>query len=387
MEYDFDQIWDRRGTGSIKWDQCPKSECESLLPMGIADMDFSTPDFVLDGIQERLEHPMFGYFFLDQRFYDSIKKWHKERFFAEGIFQEHIQYQHSVLGSIAAAIAVTTSPGDPVLVQTPGYPKFKEITEQNHRKLIENPLVKAGESYVLDYEDMEEKIRRYGIKTAIFCSPSNPVGRVWKKEELTRYIELCRKYDVTIVADEIWADFAYGRNHTPLHTMAGDYRERIISLYSPTKTFNLAGLVISYAVIFNKELAERFQNHGEMTHYNNCNALAAEALIAAYDKGGQWVDRLNDYIKENVEYVRDFIHRELPKVQVNNPEGTYLLWLNFEKTGLSAGEIPDRCLNRAGLLLNDGRTCISNGDFCMRMNAATQRTHIKEAMERLKRAF
>lgn len=387
MEYSFDQIWDRRGTGCIKWDQCPESECASLLPMGIADMDFSTPDFVLNGIRERLKHPMFGYFFLDERFYDSIIRWHKERFGVGAMLKEHIQYQHSVLGSIATAIAVTTSHGDPVLVQTPGYPKFKEILEQSGRRLIGNPLVKEGEGYVLDYEDMEEKIKRYGIKTAIFCSPSNPVGRVWKKEELSQYIELCRKYDVTIVSDEIWADFAYGRCHTPLHTMAGDYREQIISLYSPTKTFNLAGLVISYAVIFNKDLAERFKNYGEVTHYNNCNALASEALIAAYKNGGPWVDSLNLYIRENVAYARAFIHRELPEVEVNNPEGTYLLWLNFRKTGLAAEQIPDRCLNKAGLLLNDGRTCIGNGDFCMRMNAATQRVNIEEAMKRLKKAF
>lgn len=387
MKEAFDQVCDRRGTGSIKWDFGPESTHEDPLPLWIADMDFSTPECVINGIQNRLKHPVFGYFSPDSRFYDSIINWHEMRFGVKGLLPEQIQYQHSVLGSIATAIEITTEEGDGILVQTPGYTKFKEIIDQHHRKLVENPLIYDGETYVIDYEDMEEKIRTHKIKTAIFCSPNNPTGRVWERSELTRFVELCQKYQVTIIADEIWADFARKRPHTPLHVAAGDYRDHVISFYAPTKTFNLAGLVISYAVIFDPELAARFQDYADATHYNNCNALAVEALIAAYEQGGSWVDELNTYIGENVDYVYDFLQKNLPQIRTVRSEGTYLMWLDFTGTGLDADTLKQKCLHEAGLVLNDGRTCIGNGVGCMRLNVATARARLKEAMRRLLQVF
>lgn len=387
MLYDFDKPCSRRGTGCLKWDFGPRSSHTDPLPMWIADMDFPTPDFVLDGIKKRMEHPVFGYFLPDSRFYDAIIRWHQTRFGTEGLLPEHIFYQHSVLGSIAAAIEVTTEKGDPVLVQTPGYAKFKEIIGQHGRTLIPNPLHFDGNTYVFDYEDMEQKIRQHGIRLAILCSPHNPTGRVWAPEELLRYIEICRKYDVTVIADEIWSDFTFGRPHTPLHMVAGDWKEHIISLYSPTKTFNLAGLVISYAVIFQKELAERFHQYAEATHYNNCNALSAEALISAYSHGSEWVDRLNHYIQNNTSYIADFLRSELSGISAAPAEGTYLAWLDFRGTGLSHEEILGRCLHQAGLILNDGNTCLGNGCCFMRMNAATTRQNVETAMKRLKMVF
>lgn len=296
-------------------------------------------------------------------------------------------HQHSVLGSIATAIGITTSPGDAILVQTPGYAKFQEIIEQHDRTLIPNPLCFNGNTYVLDYEDMELQIQKHHIRLAIFCSPNNPTGRVWEPDELKRYVELCKKYNVTIIADEIWSDFAFGHPHIPLHTVAGDWRGHIISLYSPTKTFNLAGLVISYAVIFDPGLASRFDRHAAATHYNNCNALSIEALISAYNNGSEWVDSLNRQIQENTGYIADFIKKELPGVRMAPAEGTYLAWLDFKGTGLSHEEVKERCIQQAGLILNDGTTCIGNGDCCMRMNAATTRNHVETAMNRLKTVF
>ena len=387
MNYDFNKCFNRKGTGCIKWDCCPPSTCPQVLPMWIADMDFETPDFVIQGIEERLKHPVFGYFRPEQRFYDAIIQWHKDRFGVDTIKPEHILYQHSVLGSIATALEVLTDKGDGVLVQTPGYAKFKEIITQHERLLVSNPLRFDGNRYEIDYEDMEEKLQKHPVKVALFCSPSNPVGRVWEKDEIVRYVELCEKYNVTIVADEIWADFAYGRKHTPLHTVAGGWRDRVISLYAPTKTFNLAGLVISYAVIFEEGLAKQFQDYGDATHYNNCNALSMEALISAYQKGGPWVDLLNGYIADNAAFAEAFIKEHLPRVRMSCPEGTYLLWLDFQDTGYSMDEIVDRCVNRAGVILNNGRTCIDSGDLCMRMNIAAPRHLVEEGLNRLKQAF
>lgn len=387
MDYSFENTCDRRGTGCIKWDSCPDSTCADVLPMWIADMEFSVPDFVLSGIKKRLEHPVFGYFEPDSRFYRAIENWHRSRYGSDAVHPEHIYYQHSVLGSIATALQLLTDVGDEILVQAPGYAKFREIIIQHGRKVVMNPLCYDGERYRMDFENMEAALKEGQIKVAIFCSPNNPTGRVWEREELLQYIEVCKKYQVTILADEIWADFSYGRKHIPLYTVAGEWRDRVLSFYSPTKTFNLAGLVISYAVIFDKELGRRFQNYADATHYNNCNALSVEALIAAYEGGAEWVEQLNAYIKRNVDFVEHYLREHLPEVRSSHPEGTYLIWLDFKELGYNMEELVDRLVNRAGVIFNDGRTCIGNGDFCMRMNAAAPRAIIEDCMERILHAL
>lgn len=387
MVYQFEKACDRKGSGCIKWDYCPPSVRQDLIPMWIADMEFSVPDFVLDGIRKRMEHPVFGYFKPDRRFYEVIMDWQKKRFKVCNIRPEHIFYQHSVLGSIATALEILTEKGDGVLVQTPGYAKFQEIITRHERKLVMNPLCYDGFKYRLDFEDLEAKLKTYHIKTAIFCSPNNPTGRVWEEKELVRYVELCKKYDVTILADEIWADFAFRKNHIPLWTVAGDWKERILSFYAPTKTFNLAGLVISYAVIFDEQMGKRFQDYADATYYNNCNVLSMEALIAAYREGDVWVNRLNEYIRGNADFVECFLQRNFPQVRYSHPEGTYLVWLDFKDLGYSMEELTERLKNRAGVILNDGRTCIGNGDLCMRMNIAAPHPVVEECMERILEAL
>ena len=388
MKYDFNKVYDRSGTGSIKWDGYPgKSAHPAPLPMWIADMDIATPDFVVDAMKKRLEHPVFGYFQPDERFFDSIIRWHKNRYGVESLEKEQISYQHSVLGALSTAVEILTEKGEGLLVQTPGYAKFQEIIEMRGRRVVKNPLIWDGQTYRLDFQDMERKIVEEHIRAAVFCSPHNPTGRVWTREELERFTEICLRHGVTIIADEIWADFTRGSRHIPLHTISEEVRQNTISFYSPTKTFNLAGLVISYAVISNEKLRERFQIQSDLSHYNNCNVLSMEASVAAYSQGDAWVDELNAHIGRNTEYVYRFVQEQMPGVRTSKAEGTYLMWLDFSALGMTADEVVRCCTDEAGVLLNDGRSCVDNGDCCMRMNVAAPEAYVAEAMNRLKHAF
>ena len=388
MTYDFNQICDRKGTGCIKWDAYPmKTSHPDPLPMWIADMDIATPEFVVKAMKKRLEHPVFGYFQPDERFYSTIIRWHREQYGVEGLTAAQISYQNSVLGALSTAVEILTEKGEGVLVQTPGYAKFREIIELRGRRVVENPLIWDGETYRLDFEDMERKIRQENIRAAVFCSPHNPTGRVWTREELERFSQICLSLGVTVVADEIWADFSRKGNHIPMHSVSEGARNNTISFYSPTKTFNLAGLVVSYGVIWNEEQRKRFQTESNLSHYNNCNALSMEASIAAYGEGGEWVDQLNRHIGKNTEYVSRYVKEQMPGVKTWEAEGTYLMWLDFSGLGLTADEVVSRCNDRAGVLLNDGRTCIDNGDCCMRMNVAAPEAYVREGMKRLKEAF
>lgn len=236
---------------------------------------------------------MFGYFKPDERFYSSIIRWHRERYGVGDLKEANISYQHSVLGALSSAVEAFTVKGEGVLVQTPGYAKFREIIEMRGRRVVKNPLIWDGATYRLDFEDMERKIVEEKIRLAVFCSPHNPTGRVWTREELETYAEICLRHGVLMVSDEIWADFSRGEGHIPLHSVSEEAKNRTISFYSPTKTFNLAGLVISYGVVCDAELMRRFQAQSNLSHYNNCNALSMEASIATYSQGGEWVDALN----------------------------------------------------------------------------------------------
>ena len=388
MQYDFNKICSRRGTGSIKWDLYPmKTNHPDPLPMWIADMDIPTPDFVVDAMRRRLDHPMFGYFKPDERFYSSIIRWHRERYGVGDLKEANISYQHSVLGALSSAVEAFTVKGEGVLVQTPGYAKFREIIEMRGRRVVKNPLIWDGATYRLDFEDMERKIVEEKIRLAVFCSPHNPTGRGWTREELETYAEICLRHGVLMVSDEIWADFSRGEGHIPLHSVSEEAKNRTISFYSPTKAVDLAGLVISYGVICDAELMRRFQAQSNLSHYNNCNALSMEASIAAYSQGGEWVDALNCHIGKNTEYVYRFIQENMPGVRTWKAEGTYLMWLDFSGLGLTADEVVSRCCSDAGVLLNDGRTCIDDGDCCMRMNVAAPESYVREGMERLRAAF
>lgn len=384
MKTDFDTIYNRRETGCIKWSRNPYSHPDPI-PMGIADMEFAVPDFVLEAMKNRMNHPIFGYFRPEQRFWEAIVYWQKQRFGVE-VSEECLLYQSSVLGGIATAVELLSKEGDAVIVQTPAYTNFGTILGEHNRKLIANPLRWDGKGYCLDLEDFERKIIENRVKLFLFCSPHNPTGRVWTEEELKALDTICQRHGVKVIADEIWSDLILEGKHIPMHTVSEKAGENTISLYSPTKSFNIAGLGISYAVIFNEEVRDSFKSYGEKTHYNNSNQLSMEALIAAYNHGSDWLKELCIYLGNNIEELHSFFSEKLPGVVVSPMQGTYLVWLDFSNTDLSSDQLMELS-GREGLYFNDGRGCVANGDRCLRMNAAMPLPRLKEALTRMERAF
>lgn len=299
MQSIFDEKWNRTGTGTIKWKASDEGR-KDIIPMGIADMEFATAPCVIEAVRRRMEHPLFGYFNLDNRFYEAIMNWHGRHFHNEDLRPEHILYQNGVLGGIAAALQAFTLPGDRVLCSGPVYSGFIRTVGDLGRVLCPSMLKPDREGIMrLDLEDMERKILDNKVKAFIFCSPHNPTGRVWDEDEIRDVAVLCGKYHVLLISDEIWADFTPGgKQHIPTAMVSGLAKDITISLYSPTKTFNLASLRCAYAVAYAPWLRDAMEKAAVMTHFNNPNVLSCEALIGAYQEGGEWVEQLNRYIRK-----------------------------------------------------------------------------------------
>lgn len=356
--------------------------------MWIADMDISVPDFVMDALKARAEYPEFGYFFLGDRYYDSIIHWMESRKGVRGLKKENIIFQNNVLGAVDSALAAFTQPGDRVLVQTPGYHQFKNCILNQEREVCGTLLKQVDGRFRMDFADMEQKIIQNNIKLAILCSPHNPTGRVWERDELEQFVEICYRHHVIIISDEIHSDLVYGdHKFIATQSISEHAKEITIALNAPSKTFNLAGLSSAYAIVYNPELAEAYQKACSRSHYNATNAMSTEAAIAAYEHGAQWVDELRAYLVGNMELLCKTFEEKCPAIQAYVAEATYLMWLDFTATGLSQEEIKDRCINTAGVIIHDGRTFIEGGDKHMRMNIACPRSVVAEAAERLCAAF
>ena len=298
MKYDFETIMDRSGMDSIAVDTIPfegatVKEGFSKIPMWVADMNFATAPAITEAIAERIKHPAFGYFSLREEYYQAIIDWQKIRHGVEGIVQEHIGYENGVLGCVVSTLQAFCSAGDAVLVHSPTYVGFTHALENNGYHIIHSDL-KRDENGVwrMDYEDMEEKIKKHHIHAAIFCSPHNPTGRVWERWEIEGAMEVYRRNDCIVISDEIWSDIILnGNEHIPTQSISEDARERTVAVYAPTKTFNLAGLIGSYHIIYNSYLRDRVNKQSSLSHYNSCNVLSMHALIGAYKpEGQQWVD-------------------------------------------------------------------------------------------------
>lgn len=386
QQYEFDQVLDRRGKG-IKWDAPPYgADPAEMVPMWVADMDFATPDYVTGAIARRLAHPTFGYFELDSRFYDAVISWQSKRHGCTGLLPEMIRYQNSTVGGLVAAVRLLTEPGGPVLVNQPNYTGFTYGIKDAGRQMVLSPL-KQDENGIfrMDLDDMEHKIAREGIHCAILCSPHNPSGRVWTQEELERFSALCEKYGVYVVADEIWSDFVFTPNrHIPTQQATAYLREHTIAFSAPTKSFNLAGLCISYSMVFGEELRARFHAFCKRDHYNVPNVLSAEALIGAYQNGHAYVDALLAYIRTNMELVSTTLARELPKAGVYLPEGTYTMWIDTHNLSGTDDEIIAR-LVKAGVVPNAAEDY--NGTGHIRLNLACPRSQVQLALERMVQAL
>lgn len=397
--FDFTSIIDRTGWDSIAADAKSAIAGGSLgptdaaiqegfdaIPMWIADMGFATAPSVMKALRDRMEHPCFGYFEPSRAYFESIAWWHEHRKGMPGVKPENIGYENGVLGGVANALGVLCSPGDKVLVHAPTYTCFTSTLKNAGYELVASPLVRdeAG-VWRMDYEDMERKIAEGGIHAAILCSPHNPTGRVWELDELRRAMEIFERHDVYVVADEIWSDILLdGARHIPAQTVSEDARMRTIALYAPSKTFNLAGLVGSYRVVFNPWLRDRVAKQSSLTHYNSQNVLSMHALIGAYSQeGAAWVDELLPVLSENARIASDFFKR-IPGVSHARPQGTYMLFLDCAAYCDNKGMRIDELLRRGvqvGVLWQDGRPF--GGDATIRLNLALPTARLREALDRL----
>lgn len=394
MKYDFETILDRKGHDALALDTIPVPGAEvaegfSVIPMWVADMNFPTFPAILEEVGERLKQPHFGYFNLPDAYYDSIIRWHKARFGTEGLEREAIGYENGVLGCVASAIQAFTAPGEAVLMHSPTYIGFTGTLESNGRKIVLSDLIQDENGiWRMDYQDMEKKIVENHIHCVIFCSPHNPTGRVWEREELERAMELFQKYDCIVISDEIWSDLVLpGFRHIPTQSISEDARNRTVAVYAPTKTFSLAGLVGSYHIIYSRYLRDRVAKVSEMSHYNMANVLSVHALIGAYrEEGGEWVDELCQVLGSNVDYAYEYITRNFSGVSLAKPQGTYMLYLDCEEWCREHGKTMEELLKagiRVGVIWQDGRPF--HRPWAIRMNLAVPHARVIDAMNRLDR--
>ena len=396
MHYDFTTIYDRHNMDALAVDgvgtspgfspDAPK-EGFSFLPMWVADMNFATVPTIAQAIAKRIEHPLFGYFRPSQAYFDAIINWQRTQNGVEGLLPEHIGYENGVLGGVVSALNVFCSRGDKVLVLSPTYVGFTSSLENNGYHIIHSALKKDDAGvWRMDYADMEEKIAQHKIHATIVCSPHNPCGRVWERWELEQAMELFRKHDVMVVSDEIWSDLTLpGYQHIPTQSVSPDAKNRTIALYAPSKTFNLAGLVGSYHIVYNKMLRERLEKESSLSHYDEMNVLSMHALIGAYrPEGHEWLDELKAVLTGNVDYAYDYITGHFQGVSLAKPEGTYMLLLNCEqwceRHGLSLPELEKRGWD-VGVAWQDGD--MFQAPYSIRVNLALPLSRVKEAMRRL----
>ena len=395
MKYDFTSIIDRHGKDAIAVDMvglpgspypAPK-EGFDVIPMWVADMNFATVPTIVDAMIERAKHPAYGYFTPRAEYFDAIIAWQKNRNGVEGLEPKHIGYANGVLGGVVAAANVLCSRGDNILVHAPTYVGFTHSLGNLGYNLVHSYLVQdeAG-IWRMDFEDMEQKIVEKKIHTAIFCSPHNPCGRVWERWEIEKAMELFRKHDVFVISDEIWSDLTLGdHKHIPTQSVSEDAKMRTAAMYAPSKTFNLAGLVGSYSIVYSQWLKDRIDKEISLSHTNAMNVLSMYALIGGYKpEGYEWVDELRQVLTGNVDWACDYIATHFEGVRVSKPQGTYMLFVDCtewcEKHGKTIGEVQKACYD-VGVVIQDGRQF--HGPCHIRMNLALPLSRVQEAFHRL----
>ena len=395
MKYDFTTVLDRRGKDAIAVDlvgapgsayPAPK-EGFDVIPMWVADMNFPVVPTIQEAMIARVQHPTFGYFSATDEYYNAIIRWQETHNGATGLTKENIGYENGVLGGVGTALNVYCSRGDKVLLHSPTYVGFTNSLTNNGYHIIHSPLVKDENGiWRMDFADMEKKIVEHKIHAAIFCSPHNPCGRVWERWEVEKAMELYKKHDVMVISDEIWSDLIRpGFRHIPTQSVSEDARMRTIALYAPSKTFNLAGLVGSYHIIYNKRLKDRCDKESSLSHYNSMNVMSMHALIGAYQpEGYEWVKELNETIAGNVDYACDYIEKHFEGVAVSKSQGTYMLFIDcagwLEKTGKTMDQLMKAGWD-VGVVWQDGRAF--HGPTHIRLNLALPLSRVKEAFDRL----
>lgn len=383
MKYDFDKACDRYNTNCVKWDLSK----EDVLPMWVADMDFEVAKPISDAIEKRAEHHIYGYSFAGDGYYNSVINWMNRRK-NWSIKKEWIKFSPGVVPAVNMLINALTEPDDEIIIQTPVYYPFYSAIKNNKRKLVENPLKLIDGRYYMDYGDLEQKLKEHNIKLIILCSPHNPVGRVWSEDELIRLGNLCLKYNVIIIADEIHSDLIYKQyKFTSIASINEKFADITATCTAPSKTFNLAGLQTSNVIISNEEMRKQFTDVLDANAVMEPNLFGITALEAAYNSGGEWLDQLMDYLSDNLKFLSEYINNNIPEIKVIKPEGTYLVWLDCRKLGMNKKELHDFMLDKAKVWFDDGHMFGEDGQGFERINIACTKETLRKALERIKDAL
>ncbi|WP_054956259.1 MalY/PatB family protein [Paenibacillus dakarensis] len=385
MTFDFDKNIDRSRTASVKWGSIPAVfGVEDALPMWVADMDFEAPPAVVRAMKERVEHGVFGYTLQTDSYREAVTQWMKNRH-QWSIKPEWIQFCPGVVPALSLIVETFTDPGDKIIIQTPVYPPFYSVVKDHGRELVHNPLkVTEQGDYIMDFDDLERSLSGGGIKLLILCSPHNPVGRVWTRDELSRVAALCEQYDVLVASDEIHADLLFQTgSHTPFASLSEDAANRSFVCTAPSKTFNIAGLNTANIIIPNEERRQRFEKTLRKYALGSITPLGAAATEAAYREGEAWLDELLAYIRRNMEYIQSYLEQHIPEIKVNLPEATYLLFIDFRGLGMTHEELTRFLVQQAKIGMNSGIMFGTEAEGFMRMNVACTYATAQEAMSRL----
>jgi len=385
MQYNFDKIIDRDNTASVKFDLREKVfGNQDVIPMWVADMDFETPDFIIHALKKRLEHPILGYSYRPDSYFQSIINWVKRRHHWK-IDKEWISFSPGIVPAVNMAIMAYTQPGDKILVQPPVYHPFFSAVSNNKRTLVENPLILKNGRHHIDFEDLKSKLQ--DAKMILLSNPHNPGGAVWTQEELKKIGDLCVENNVLIMADEIHGDLVFKpAKYIPMASVSPQIANQTVTFIAPSKTFNMAGLATSSVISSNKILKEKFDQILDTIHIGMGNIFGTVASEAAYNHGDEWLDELLEYLSKNMGYVEEFITEYIPEIKVIRPEGTYLMWLDCSDLNLKNKDLKDFMIHDAGLGFNDGRIFGTGGGGFMRMNVACPRQTVELALKKLKKA-
>ena len=386
-KYNFDEVIDRHGTDCLKYDFGMKRKGrDDLLPLWVADMDFRLPDEILDEFHKRIDHGIFGYTDPLDEYFAAMNHWFSTRY-GYTIEPEWVTLGAGIVYALGTSVRAFTEEGDAMMVMQPVYYPFSEVIKNDGRRLVNCQLRYENNHYSIDFEKMEKMIREEGVKALIFCNPHNPVGRVWSAEELEKLGDICVKNGVTVVSDEIHQDFVFKGKHQVFAGLKKEFQDISITCTSPSKTFNLASMMISNIFIPNPELRRKFRKQLDAAGISQLGVLGLVATEAAYSKGEEWYQAMHAYVEANINYTKEYVEKYLPGVKMTDLEGTYLVWLDFRETGLTVAELEDLILNKARLWLDSGKIFGKEGEGFQRINVACPRATLTEALERIRKAF
>lgn len=386
--YNFDEIIDRKGTSCVKYDGLKNAYQgkENLIPLWVADMDFATPDFIVEALKKRCEHPVFGYTFDDDEYYESIQTWldYKYHWKTE---REWISYIPGIVKGIGLAVQCFTQPGDKVIIQPPVYHPFRLVPTRMGREVVYNPLKLEDGIYKMDFEQLESLIDK-DCKMLILSNPHNPGGVVWEKEALVKLAQICSAHGILVISDEIHAEMTYPQfRHHPFATVSEEAAACSVTFMAPSKTFNIAGIVSSYALVPDSRIREKFYSFLEAGELNAGTIFAFTATKAAYTYGAEWLQQMRSYVIENVTFVDEYLKKNIPQIKVYRPQASFLVWLDCRELKLTQPELVQLFEDKAGLALNDGTMFGKEGEGFMRLNIGCPRSILNQALESLKKAI